>query len=149
MVTSSPPDLDVVLDRLRAQGGRVTAGRRAIVRALLTADDHHVTADALAATVQADHPDVHLSTVYRTLEALELVDVVDRINLGPGGAVYHLTARTHHHLVCDRCGSVSEADDAALDRLAADLRDRYGFALSPRHLTLHGRCRACQEKLTP
>src|SRR3546814_2143018 len=64
-------ELERILSALRDDGGRVTTGRRAVVRALLTADDHHVTAEDIAATVQRDHPDVHLSTVYRTLEALE------------------------------------------------------------------------------
>src|SRR3546814_6984453 len=63
-------ELERILSALRDDGGRVTTGRRAVVRALLTADDHHVTAEDIAATVQRDHPDVHLSTVYRTLAAL-------------------------------------------------------------------------------
>ena len=94
-------DVEAILDALRADGGRVTTGRRAIVRALFTGPDHHVTADDVAALVQADHPDVHLSTVYRTLESLEALGVVDRVNLGAGPAVYHLTDHVHHHLVCD------------------------------------------------
>ena len=75
--------MDAILDVLRADGGRITVGRRAIVHALLTAPDHHVTADDVAAMVQAEHPDVHLSTIYRTLEALERHGVVDRVGLGP------------------------------------------------------------------
>jgi Fe2+ or Zn2+ uptake regulation protein len=141
------PDVDAqveeILELLRADGGRITTGRRAIVRALLTAEDHHVTADDVAALVQRDHPDVHLSTVYRTLDALEHLAIVDRVTLGAGGAVYHLTDHAHHHLVCDVCGSVPEAGDDAFGSLATDLADAYGFALSGQHLVLRGRCAAC------
>jgi Fur family transcriptional regulator, ferric uptake regulator len=136
--------VDAILDVLRADGGRITVGRRAIVHALLTAPDHHVTADDVAAMVQAEHPDVHLSTIYRTLEALERHGVVDRVGLGPGGAVYHLTDHVHHHLVCEVCGSVTEVPATLLTRLAADVSARYGFTVSDHHLVLPGRCRDCQ-----
>jgi Fur family ferric uptake transcriptional regulator len=132
-----------MLELLRSDGGRVTTGRRAIVHALMTAPDHHVTAEDIAALVQDDHPDVHLSTVYRTLEALERLGVVGRLNLGPGAAVFHLRDHVHHHFVCDTCGTVVELDDALvapwLERLAAD----HAFALSPQQLTVTGRCADC------
>jgi Fur family ferric uptake transcriptional regulator len=136
--------VDAILEVLRADGGRVTTGRRAIVHALLAAPDHHVTADDVAAMVQADHPDVHLSTVYRTLEALERLGIVDRVGLGPGGAVYHLTDHVHHHLVCEECGSVTEVPASVLASLAVDLSERYEFRLSDHHLALRGRCRNCR-----
>jgi Fe2+ or Zn2+ uptake regulation protein len=133
-----------VLDRLRADGGRLTTGRRAIVHALLASPDHHVTADELAASVQATHPDVHLSTVYRTLEALEVLGIVDRVALGAGGAVYHLTDRdhAHHHLLCQRCGAVAELDDRALDAMRRAVDRASGFRLSER-LVLTGLCAGC------
>jgi Fur family transcriptional regulator, ferric uptake regulator len=136
--------IDAILDVLRADGGRVTTGRRAIVRALLTGPDHHVTADDVALMVQAEQPDVHLSTVYRTLEALEGHGIVDRVNLGAGRAVYHLTDHVHHHLVCDVCGSVTEIPHEQLAGLSRDLDERYGFELSARHLSIAGRCAACR-----
>ena len=57
--------VDAILDGLRADGGRITVSRRAIVHSLLAAPDHHVTADDVAAMIQAEHPDVHLSTIHR------------------------------------------------------------------------------------
>lgn len=133
-----------VLDLLRADGGRITTGRRAVVRALMTAPDHHVTADRVAETVQAQHPDVHLSSIYRTLDALERLDVVARVNLGPGGAVYHLVDHEHHHLVCVECGSVTEIPARTSGPLAKRCEADHDFELSPRHLALTGLCRECR-----
>ena len=134
--------VDAMLELLRGDGGRVTTGRRAIVHALMTAPDHHVTAEDVAAIVQVEHPDVHLSTVYRTMEALERVGVVGRLNLGPGAAVWHLRDHVHHHFVCERCGSVTELDDALvapwIERLAAE----HGIAVA-QQLTVSGRCSDC------
>jgi Fe2+ or Zn2+ uptake regulation protein len=131
------------LDALRARGGRLTTGRRAIVHALMTVNDHHVTAEDIAEIVQSSHPDVHLSTVYRTLDSLEQLGIVDRVTLGQGGAVYHLVDHAHHHLVCDMCGSVVEVPREILDALARRLSSRYGFAVSPSHIAIPGRCRDC------
>jgi Fur family ferric uptake transcriptional regulator len=136
-------DEEAILDLLRSDGGRVTTGRRAIVRALLTGPDHHVTAEDVARIVQAEHPDVHLSTVYRTLDALEVHGVVVRVNLGAGGAVYHLSDHAHHHLVCESCGAVFEVPDSVVRPVAADVDGRYGFELGGQ-LVLSGRCASCR-----
>ena len=146
----SPLPLDVeatvesILDDMRAEGGRVTTGRRAIVRSLVAASDHHVTADDLAAKVQADHPDVHRSTVYRTLDALEALGVLHRIPFGPGGAVYHLVDHAHHHLVCTRCGSVAEAPAGLFAPIAAQIESATGFSLDRSHVMVSGVCAACR-----
>jgi Fur family ferric uptake transcriptional regulator len=136
--------VEAILGQLRSDGGRVTTGRRAIVHALLTATDHHVTADDVAEIVQAEHPDVHLSTVYRTLDALERLGVVDRVNLGPGGAVYHLVDHVHHHLVCEVCGAVTEVPENIFARVASHLASTYGFTVSAHHVAVPGRCKDCQ-----
>lgn len=146
----SPTPVDVettvesILDEMRADGGRVTTGRRAIVRSLVAASDHHVTADDLAAQVQAEHPDVHRSTVYRTLDALEALGVLHRIPFGVGGAVYHLVDHAHHHLVCTRCGSVAEAPAGLFAPIAAQVEAATGFSLDRSHVMISGVCSACR-----
>ena len=134
--------LERILALLRERGGRVTTARRAIIAALLGAGDH-VTADELTVAVQAAHPDVHQSTIYRTLEALEDLAVVDHVHLGHGRAVYHLADEAHQHLVCERCGVVIEVPDQAFAPLATTLRRKFGFTIDPRHFALSGLCRAC------
>jgi Fur family ferric uptake transcriptional regulator len=59
--------LDDILDRLRRDGGRVTASRRAVIDAMLSSPSHHMTAPDVVDAVRAGHPDFHESTVYRTL----------------------------------------------------------------------------------
>jgi Fe2+ or Zn2+ uptake regulation protein len=131
-----------ILDRLRAAGGRITPARRALVTALVDAAEH-VTADDLAETVQRSHPDVHRSTIYRTLDALEELGVVDHVHLGHGRAVYHLLDDPHQHLVCEACGGVIEAPDRLFRPLAKRLLDDYGFTLRPNHFAVLGVCSEC------
>lgn len=134
--------LEHVLGLLRQRGGRVTTARRAIVAALLSSSGH-VTADDITVTVQQAHPDVHATTIYRCLDALQELDVVDHVHLGHGRAVYHLADERHQHLVCDRCGVVVEVPDEQFASLRDDLRRHYGFNIRPNHFAVLGRCRAC------
>lgn len=136
--------VDGILDRLKANGGRLTTGRRAIVQALLAAGDHHLNADELAAAVQAEHPHVHLSTVYRTLDALELAGVLDRVALGTGSSVYHFTEHAHHHLVCKACGSVVDIPSDLVSSLTGELEQRFGYSLDQSRLVISGRCDRCR-----
>jgi Fur family ferric uptake transcriptional regulator len=136
--------VEAALAALRDAGGRITDGRRAIVTAVLAGDDHHVTVDELAAELRASHPALALSTIYRTLETLEELGIVARVDLGQGRAVYHPIDHAHHHLVCSTCGAVEEVPDEAMAPLAADLESRVGFALSRQQLTLTGTCRRCR-----
>ncbi len=120
----------------------MTPARRALVTALLEADGH-VTAEDLAETVQRSHPDVHRSTIYRTLDALEERGVVDHVHLGHGRAVFHLLDDPHQHLVCEACSAVIEAPDALFRPLAKRLLSDYGFVLRPNHFAVLGRCATC------
>jgi Fur family transcriptional regulator, ferric uptake regulator len=131
-----------ILALLRAQGGRVTTCRRTILETFLGIGGH-VTAEALTARVQASQPDVHESTVYRFLDELERLGVVDHVHLGHGPAVYHLSSDAHHHLVCDACGAVVEVPETLFAELRQQLKDDYGFALQPRHFAVTGRCQEC------
>ena len=135
-------EAEPILARLRAQGGRVTTSRRAILETFLSVGGH-VTAESLTARVQVTQPDVHESTVYRFLDELEKLGVVDHVHLGHGPAVYHLASDTHHHLACDRCGAVVEVPEEVFAGLRTQLLDDFGFSLAPRHFAVTGRCRAC------
>lgn len=126
----------------------MTSARRGVISALVDAPGH-VTADDLATHVQATYPDVHLSTVYRTLEALERLGVVDHTHLGHGRAVYHLADEAHQHLVCEVCETVLEVPDTIFAGLASELHASYGFTIRPSHFAVLGRCAQCSASDAP
>jgi Fe2+ or Zn2+ uptake regulation protein len=129
---------DEVIAELRGKGYRITTARRAVLRALSGSGDH-LTAEQVARAVHADSPDIDTSTVYRTLNLFEELGIVEHAHLGHGPAVYHL-GKTHQHLVCEVCGAVVDVPVSALDDLARELRDGYGFEIRPGHFALMGRC---------
>ena len=132
-----------IVDRLRTKSLRITSTRRALLSALV-GSKRHMSASDLAAAVQAAQPDVHLSTVYRSLEILEQAGLVDHVHLGHGRAIYHLSDELHQHLVCESCGTVIEVPDEDLSNLASTLDRRYGFAIRPHHFAVLGRCAECR-----
>jgi len=134
--------VDDVLGRLRERGGRATPARRLLLDALF-GDSAHRSAEELAAEVRAKAPDVNISTIYRNLDELVRLGVVDRAHLGPGPASYHLASAAHGHLVCERCESMTEIPDELFGDLARAVGDRYGFAIHPRRFALTGLCARC------
>ena len=127
-----------LLDQLRQRGQRVTTARRLVVSTLIDATSH-VTAEDLAAKIQQRHPEVHLSTVYRTLDSLEKLGIVEHTHVGHGPAVYHVGV-THQHLVCEECGAVIDVPMDVLEGVRGLLRQQYGFELHIGHSALLGRC---------
>jgi Fur family transcriptional regulator, ferric uptake regulator len=135
--------IERILARLKDDGGRITTPRVEIVKILL-ASDEHLSADDIAERVQAAHPSVATSTVYRTLETLEQLGVIDHVHVAHGRAHYHLAERDpHQHLACTVCGAIIEAPAALLDDVAARVRRELGFELEAHHSALIGRCREC------
>ena len=130
------------LDALRADGRRVTTARRLVVE-LLARTSEHLTADDLARRIHDAHPEIHLSTVYRTLERLTELGVINHVHLGHGPAVYHLAGDSHHHLVCDDCGAIVELPANTFDALVRRVERDYGFRLDAHHFALGGHCRNC------
>ena len=126
---------------LRERGMRVTPQRVVVHRALLELD-RHVTADELLDAVTDRLPSVSLPTIYATLELLEELDMVRRVQRA-GTTLFDPRTEAHHHLVCTTCGSVEDLDfdldGAGLEHAAA----RHGFAHERVEALVHGRCRNC------
>ena len=136
--------LDDLLAELRRRGGRVTTARRQVLAELASRGTGHPTAEQLARAIQQSNPELHLSTIYRTLEFLEETRLVSRAGFGEGATTYHLARDRHHHAVCESCGTVIELPDAAFAAVVQRLRKDHGFAASPHHVTIPGICARCE-----
>ena len=127
---------------LRERGMRVTPQRVVLHRALRELD-RHVTADELLDAVADRLPNVSLPTIYATLELLEELGMVRRVQRA-GTTLFDPRVDSHHHLVCTICGSIEDLDStldtAALERAAA----RHGFEHERIEAVVHGRCASCR-----
>lgn len=129
---------------LLQNGHRLTPARRAII-ATLVESGGHITADELAAQVQAAAPHVGRMTVYRTLELLTELGLARPIFQGTGAAHYILmTKGNHHHLICTRCHSVIDFDDCSAEGLLQELAAQFNFSVQSHLLEIHGVCQTCR-----
>jgi Fe2+ or Zn2+ uptake regulation protein len=136
--------LEEILEALSTAGRRRTAARHVIVETLLDARDH-LTAEELAERVQRRFPSVNISTVYRTLETLESLGVVDHVHLGHGRAIYHLADEEHQHLVCEKCENVVELPASKLRPFLRSIERDHGFEVDRRHFAIVGLCAKCRK----
>jgi Fur family transcriptional regulator, ferric uptake regulator len=137
--------IEDVLALVRKHGGRATPARRLLLNALFGSREHR-SAEELAAEVHSLAPDVHLSTIYRNLEELERLGVIDSTRLGGGPATYHLASAAHGHLVCEQCGTMIEVPDEIFTDLVRVASTEYGFAINPHRFAVTGRCATCRSK---
>lgn len=133
-----------LLDHLRERGIRMTPQRQLILDAIESLEGH-VSADAVHTVVIRQFPQVNISTVYRTLDLLEDLELVRHTHFDDGIAQYHLAeSAIHQHLICRGCGSERELDVDVLKPLGRQLLDQYGFEVDLAHFALIGRCEDCR-----
>jgi len=117
-----------------------------VVEALHGADKH-VSAEEIYARVKAKYPYANISTVYRTLELLKELDLVDEIALGDGCVRFHPAEKGHHHhLVCQKCHKIIDLPESALAPLESVLSAKHRFKADLRHTAVFGLCHECQGK---
>ncbi len=130
-----------------AAAGRKRGGARRALLELLAGQECALTAveieDALRA--RSSRP-VSRASVYRILDELEALALVQRVETGQAMVRYERVCeheQHHHHLVCDQCGLVMPFSDAGLERAIDSLSERVPLAVSEHEIVLHGACRDC------
>jgi Fur family ferric uptake transcriptional regulator len=135
--------LDVLEDRLREHGYRVTTQRRAVFDAV--AGLGHGTHEEILRHAQTVDASLNLSTVYRNLEVLEEIGLVRHAHLGHGSPTYHLADHHRHlHLVCSKCKEVLEVSVDTANPLVEELKTSHRFAVDIDHFAIQGLCSKCQ-----
>jgi Fur family transcriptional regulator, ferric uptake regulator len=130
---------------LEREGYRMSGPRSAVVETL---DDLgcSVTAKEIADRLHDRGRDIGVASIYRTLELLDRLKLVQRCGVGEATARYepaHPTGEHHHHLVCDVCGNVTAFEDDGLERAIRRLAGRVEFEIDTHDVTLRGECPAC------
>lgn len=132
--------MTAALDRA---GYRLTAPRRAMLE-LIAGRRGHFTAADLVADARRRRIGIGRATIFRALDLLLELGVVERLDLPSGEHAYVACEPTHHHhVVCSSCGRTVEIDDAALRGLAEHVAATTGFAVDTHRLELFGRCPSC------
>ena len=140
-------------EKLREKGLKVTRQRLLILSVLEQNGGRHMTAEDIYELVAEDYHEIGLATVYRALQLLWEIQLVDRINLDDGCVRYEIghlikgdMQHNHHHLICRKCNKVIPFTDDLLDDLEDHIEKVTGFHVLDHELKFYGLCKECMEK---
>jgi Fur family ferric uptake transcriptional regulator len=137
----------------RANVPRWTAPRELILN-LLSRTKGHMSAKEIYAALTSVQPGLGLTTVYRTMELLYRLGIVQKVASGDGQSRYELKSADkkdhHHHLICTRCGKIINYRDFVLEELELvkkmedALTKKYSFAIQDHNIEFLGLCEKCR-----
>lgn len=144
----SQAEIEKLKSNLKEKGYKLTPQRRAIVDIIIKMEGKHLTAEEIYDLVKIDCPEIGLATVYRTVQLLEELGVVSRLDLNDGCNRYELIHEDenhqHHHLICTNCGKVIEVEEDLLEGLEEDIQLKYKFLIKNHSLKFYGLCEDCK-----
>jgi Fur family transcriptional regulator, ferric uptake regulator len=133
-------------NRALIQAGHRAGGARRAVVELLAGQSCCLSAQQIAEGLRKEGSTVGLASVYRALELLHGMGLVQRVDLGEGGARFEPVlpgGEHHHHAVCDRCGRVTAFEDDKLESDLERLAGRLRHSIKTHEVVIHGDCDRC------
>lgn len=135
---------------LREQALPVTR-QRSLIAEVVLGSGRHVSAEEVAAELERRGGTAGLATVYRTLELLVRSGLVVERDFGEGFRRYEAARDIpqHEHLLCTRCGRVTEFRDERLERITTLVAETHGHLRQRHRLVIYGVCEACRSGAEP
>jgi Fur family peroxide stress response transcriptional regulator len=129
---------------LRSKGYKATPQRIAICRIALNSRAHP-SAQQVYDEVKKVHPTVSLATVYKTLEVLRDLDLVQEINFPKGQARFDSYMSPHINLICLKCGTITDLDDITAEEITRKVASVTKFKPTGQRLDVYGTCPKCDK----
>jgi len=143
----SEPWIEFAESELQRAGHRASAPRAAVLE-LIGRQSCVLSAYEIADALKTGKRPVGIATVYRTLELLEQLKLVRRLDVGGGSARYEPALpggeHHHHHFVCEDCGKVTPFEDPGLEDAIDALGKRLAYRVGEHDVILKGSCGACE-----
>jgi Fur family ferric uptake transcriptional regulator len=133
-------------EALDRAGQRSGGARRAVIE-LLARQECCLTAQEIETRLREERGGIGTASVYRALDLLLGIGLVQRIEVGEGAARYEPVipdGHHHHHVVCESCGRISPFEDEGLERAIGHLAKRLGHRVSGHDVLIRGRCSRCE-----
>lgn len=141
-----------VKDLLREKGLKVTSQRLMVLNILSAPGDEHLTVEEIYDLAKEESPEIGLATIYRTVQVLLELHVIEKVTFDDGFARYELngeetgSGHRHHHAICTQCGKVYSLETDLLDTLEKQVFESLGFEVTDHEVKLYGLCSACRRK---
>lgn len=144
-------DIDNLRELLIKNGYKVTRQREIIFEALKENSGSHLSPEELHDIVIKKDSDIGIATVYRTLQLLDELKIVYKINFNDNRYRYEISSEDethhHHHLICTNCNKVIEVKRDLLEHAENIISKEYNFQIKDHSLKFYGICSECQEEM--
>lgn len=143
-------NMDDIRQKFHEKQYKLTPQRQVILQAFVDHPEQHLSAEEVHVIVRKLSPEIGLATVYRTLELLSELDVLQKMDFGDGRSRYEInetdTPHHHHHLICLACNKVREFEDDLLETLETVIAKKSSFTIVDHQVKFYGYCQECQGK---
>jgi Fur family transcriptional regulator, ferric uptake regulator len=131
-----------------SEAGHRSGGAREAVVGLLARQECCLSAQEISDRLRKSGASVGIASIYRALDLLHEMGLVQRVEFSEGGARFEPVApggEHHHHAVCGRCGRVTAFEDERLERQLEQLAGRLRHSMSGHDLVIRGECSRCAQ----
>ncbi|RKD34611.1 Fur family transcriptional regulator [Thermohalobacter berrensis] len=141
--------IEDVKAKLKEKGYKLTTQRRVIIDVILENQGNHLSPEEIYSKVKDKYPEIGLATVYRTLQLLEELNVIYKLNFNDGCNRYEINSGNdyhhHHHLICLNCGKVIEVKLDLLEDLEEKIEKEGDFKIVDHNVKFFGYCNECKK----
>lgn len=139
--------MQAIEDVLREKRIKVTPQRMAVY-AILRETRKHPNVEMIYQKLKPSYPAMSLATVYKTVDVLNKVGLLQELNVGEGGLRYDAIIKPHPHVYCEKCGKVDDVEQFSIDNFHNDaamqlVQKETGYDLSTVQLYFYGKCPNC------
>jgi len=135
----------IIVKALREKGYKATPQRIAIGRFFMRTRGHP-TVQRVYGDVKKQHPTVSLATVYKTIQILKEVDLIQELSLPQGQTRYDSDMEPHINLICLKCGEIKDIEETGIRGLIARVSEAENFSATGQRFDIYGVCRSCNAK---
>jgi Fur family peroxide stress response transcriptional regulator len=133
-----------ITELLRGNGFKVTPQRLAIYEVLANTKKHP-NAEMIFGQLQATYPTMSLATVYKTIDILQEIGLVQILNAGEDSFRYDADMSHHAHVRCIECGRVDDVFDMDSSKFTSEIEASTKYRLVGQQFYFYGVCPACQK----
>lgn len=132
---------------LRANRMRITPARRALLQFILDNKSRQIPLKEFYQAMEDQVPGIDRSSVYRNLETLKQLEIIQELTL-PKGKVYQylLDRKIHHFFICKACGKSHRGNEDLFERIDHALKEIHGFSKANLSVVFYGVCTKCEKK---
>ena len=140
---------EVLLQRLRNEGFRITSQRETVIRIFQENKEEHLSAEDVFELLCKRNEIISLATTYRTLRMLVEMNVLRELDFAETHKHYELVdenATPHHHIICHDCNHTIEFEDEEINKLGLEIAKKYNVNVIDMQFQIFAKCPTIEHK---